>query len=488
MQYNKVITYLKENNMTDSFDGFFNAVKIVKLNPTKSNPTKEQHKQVLSALLAIARKKAPHEIKLIEKAKMTIKISDLHKLLKLSKAKEVKDFIAYRLAAKLDKKLLAKNNPQPGAIPRDKEEYNLRVKRDAENVFGKEIFPTIDREFIKNSLSKDSIKNSLLNAYDGIMNYITKSNPLLKGKAKDVVSKNISRLIKEGYPQNQAIAISLKQAGIKRKMNPDIKKSRLLEKELETIESLFDSPDDRDNDRQMAAFEKMLDESSPAIKSNPRLYSINETLRKQFEDLIQTYKKIEAEKDTQKSKELLNQLMQIQSIFFNQHQNKIFTVKMFDDLFDLKSKEDIKKLVLKNIIFTFKKPIQAKKYLLTIDSKKIIASKISEFFNNDNTSEISYNKFIEKIYAEYSSKFFGLNQEQGTLYLCILLRNYIHRFPKNPHFELLRSMKKEILNKEIPATSSGQELLIVNEILRDEYDDAVEIIRSSKTYLLNKND
>ena len=44
-----------------------------------------------------------------------MKISDLHKLLRLAKSKEVKEFIAYRLAAKLDKKLLTKKNPQPSA-------------------------------------------------------------------------------------------------------------------------------------------------------------------------------------------------------------------------------------------------------------------------------------------------------------------------------------------------------------------------------------
>jgi uncharacterized protein YdaT len=41
--------------------------------------------------------------------------------------------------------------------------------------------------------------------------------PLKKGKSKEVVSKNISTLTKEGYPQKQAIAIALTKAGKSRK-------------------------------------------------------------------------------------------------------------------------------------------------------------------------------------------------------------------------------------------------------------------------------
>jgi len=41
--------------------------------------------------------------------------------------------------------------------------------------------------------------------------------PLQSGKSKDVVAANIKKLMEEGYPQKQAIAIAMSKAGRKKK-------------------------------------------------------------------------------------------------------------------------------------------------------------------------------------------------------------------------------------------------------------------------------
>jgi uncharacterized protein YoaH (UPF0181 family) len=48
--------------------------------------------------------------------------------------------------------------------------------------------------------------------------------PLKRGSSDQVISENIRRMMDEGYPQNQAIAIALRNADKRRKKNKGKKK------------------------------------------------------------------------------------------------------------------------------------------------------------------------------------------------------------------------------------------------------------------------
>lgn len=49
-----------------------------------------------------------------------------------------------------------------------------------------------------------------------------RANPLRRGRSRTTISANIRKLIHEGRPQKQAVAIALRTAGVARRHNPDV--------------------------------------------------------------------------------------------------------------------------------------------------------------------------------------------------------------------------------------------------------------------------
>lgn len=47
--------------------------------------------------------------------------------------------------------------------------------------------------------------------------------PLQKGSSQETVSKNISELVKSGHPQKQSIAIAMKEAGLSKAKDKELK-------------------------------------------------------------------------------------------------------------------------------------------------------------------------------------------------------------------------------------------------------------------------
>lgn len=56
--------------------------------------------------------------------------------------------------------------------------------------------------------------------------------PLLKGKGRKTISKNISELVHSGRPKKQAVAISLSEAGLSKSLSKkkNLKKRKLIKR------------------------------------------------------------------------------------------------------------------------------------------------------------------------------------------------------------------------------------------------------------------
>jgi hypothetical protein len=102
------------------------------------------------------------------------------------------------------------------------------------------------------------------------------ANPLKRGSSKEVISENISELMNEGYPQKQAIAIALRQAGKSRNPKPSYTRSTT------------PISGEKDREKRMAALraQKASLDLSPRLQQRKALQEENTMDRDQIKEMI----------------------------------------------------------------------------------------------------------------------------------------------------------------------------------------------------------
>jgi hypothetical protein len=198
-------------------------VRAIKENPQhhinrKKNPTKAEHMKKLSDLFIDAFEKEISERDNIKFARNTKNIDELNEILCSVKGKLSKNYINYKISTIIDGETFKKSNPIREEVTST---GDLRIEN-TDN--GK--FVTIKKEkksfgiYIGGDQFKKIVVRNKKEAKDKARKIVIKDNPLKSGSSKEIVSQNISRMIKEGYPQKQAVAIALKKAGISKNSNP----------------------------------------------------------------------------------------------------------------------------------------------------------------------------------------------------------------------------------------------------------------------------
>ena len=338
--------------------------------------------------------------------------------------------------------------------------------------------------------------------YGGFMSYCKRisSNPdikipLRKAKTKKAIAANIRDLFNMGYPMRDAVLMSMKAAGIPTEITSLIenKKEEVKKEEIKREEKIEEKIEEKKIEEDVKKKKKIAKTKKAKVKNNPRLSNLNRLMEEVYKNIINSYKLLILAKTPEDKERITSTVIWLQGFFFDWYDNMTLTMKIFHELFDLKN-FDVNKVVSGALKFVASSEKASTDYfdklmLASQSDKSINAVNVTAFFV-DNVSnqkgKILYNEFYKKQFQKFVTNFFSVPQEKNTIDFVNFLRKYVYEFPKANHDELIKDLTKKIYNEIANQKKYSDELILINEYLRDIYKDALEVIVKSKNFLQNE--